>query len=82
MYLIPHRTQNSLAAQEEPLRDNPSSPVQRTPGPSVAGILLTGLVYGRAGLRDLFSSLRKWRVSLRWYTVAILTAPLFDMAED
>jgi len=45
-------------------------------GPSVAGILMTALVDGRAGLRELLSRLRRWRVGVRWYAVALLTAPL------
>jgi uncharacterized protein len=45
-------------------------------GPSVSGILLTGLVYGRAGFRDLFTKMTRWRVGARWYAVALLTAPL------
>src|SRR5215210_1083596 len=45
-------------------------------GPSVAGILLTGLVYGKAGLREFGSRLLRWRVGARWYAVALLTAPL------
>jgi len=45
-------------------------------GPCLAGILLTGLVYGRAGLRELLSRLLRWRVGARWYAVALLTAPL------
>ena len=45
-------------------------------GPPVAGILLTGLVHGRAGLHGLLSRLLRWRVGLRWYAVALLTAPL------
>ncbi|WP_166179225.1 CPBP family intramembrane glutamic endopeptidase [Rubrobacter tropicus] len=49
-------------------------------GPSVAGILLTGLVYGRAGLRDLLYRLLEWRVGARWYAVALLTAPLLATA--
>ena len=49
-------------------------------GPSVAGILLTGLLYGRAGLREFGSRLLKWRVGARWYAVALLTAPLSMMA--
>jgi len=48
-------------------------------GPSVAGILLTGLVQGRAGLRDLLSRLLRWRVGARWYAVAILAAPLLTL---
>ncbi|HSK83656.1 MAG TPA: CPBP family glutamic-type intramembrane protease [Rubrobacter sp.] len=45
-------------------------------GPSVAGIVLTGLVYGREGFRNLFARMRRWRVGARWYAVALLTAPL------
>jgi membrane protease YdiL (CAAX protease family) len=45
-------------------------------GPSVAGILLTGLTSGRDGFRKLLSQLLRWRVSARWYAVALLTAPL------
>src|SRR5829696_4674701 len=45
-------------------------------GPSAAGILLTALLYGRAGLRKFGSRLLKWRVGARWYAVALLTAPL------
>jgi len=45
-------------------------------GPSVAGILLTGLLYGRAGFRELRSRLLEWRVGARWYAVALFTAPL------
>jgi membrane protease YdiL (CAAX protease family) len=49
-------------------------------GPSVAGILLTGLVDGRAGLSEFRSRLLKWRVGVRWYAVALLTAPLLYVA--
>ena len=45
-------------------------------GPSVTGILMTGLVSGRAGLRELLSRLLRWRVGARWYAVAVLFAPL------
>lgn len=45
-------------------------------GPGVAGIILTGLIDGRAGLREFRSRLLKWRVGARWYAVALLTAPL------
>ncbi len=45
-------------------------------GPSVTGILLTALVYGRAGLREFVSRLLKWRVGASWYAVALLTAPV------
>lgn len=49
-------------------------------GPGVAGILLTAILGGRAGLRKFGSRLLKWRVGLRWYAVALLTAPLLTAA--
>ena len=49
-------------------------------GPTLAGIVLTGLAYGKAGLRDLLSRLLRWRVGVRWYAVALLTAPLTMLA--
>ncbi len=45
-------------------------------GPSIAGLLLTGLLDGRAGYRDLWLRLRTWRVGIRWYAIAILPAPI------
>jgi membrane protease YdiL (CAAX protease family) len=45
-------------------------------GPSVAGLVLIGLVHGRAGFRDLFTRMTRWRVGIRWYVVALLAAPL------
>jgi uncharacterized protein len=49
-------------------------------GPPVAGLLLTGLSDGKAGLRALLSRLLRWRVGARWYAVALLTAPLLMTA--
>ena len=49
-------------------------------GASVAGILMTGLVYGREGFRHLLTRITRWRVGARWYAVAILTAPLLVTA--
>jgi membrane protease YdiL (CAAX protease family) len=49
-------------------------------GPSVSGIVLTGLLDGRAGLSEFRSRLLKWRVGTRWYAVAFLTAPLLVTA--
>ena len=43
-------------------------------GPCVAGVLLTGIVDGRPGLRDLLARLRRWRVGWTWYVVALLPA--------
>lgn len=49
-------------------------------GPSIGGVLLTGFVYGRAGFDDLVARLVKWQVSIRWYAIAFLTAPLATIA--
>jgi membrane protease YdiL (CAAX protease family) len=49
-------------------------------GPSVAGLLLTGLVSGGAGFRELLSRLLTWQVGARWYAVAFLTAPVLAAA--
>jgi hypothetical protein len=59
---------------------NPFLYVAMVVGPSVAGILFTGLLYSRAGLREFGSRLLRWRVGARWYAVALLTAPLLMMA--
>jgi CAAX protease family protein len=45
-------------------------------GPSVAGVLATGIFLGKTGLRDLWLRLRKGRVGARWYAVALVTGPL------
>lgn len=45
-------------------------------GPSVAGIVATGLFRGKTGLRDFWLRLLKGRVDARWYAIALLTGPL------
>ncbi len=45
-------------------------------GPFVAGLLMTGQLYGRPGFRDLLARLLKWRVGAGWYAFALLTAPV------
>jgi len=49
-------------------------------GPSLSGLIMTGLVYGREGFHDLFSRLLRWRVEARWYVIALLFAPLLVTA--
>jgi len=58
---------------------NPLIYLAMVAGPSIAGLLLTGLVYGRAGLREFLSRMLRWRVGVRWYAIALLTAPLAMM---
>lgn len=45
-------------------------------GPAIAGLALTGAVDGRSGYRELASRLRRWRVGVRWWALAVLTGPL------
>lgn len=45
-------------------------------GPSIAGLAMTGLESGKDGYRELLRRLRDWRVSAKWYAVALFTAPL------
>jgi uncharacterized protein len=49
-------------------------------GPAVAGILMTAIVSGIEGLRAYRERLFRWRVPVRWYAVAFLTAPVVLVA--
>jgi len=49
-------------------------------GPSTSGLMLTALLQGRGGMRQLWSRLIHWRVNATWYAVALLTAPLILLA--
>ena len=44
-------------------------------GPSVSGIVMTRIVNGGEGLKELFARMRRWRVPARWYGV-LLTPPV------
>ena len=43
---------------------------------ALAGILVIALAFGWVGLREMRSRLLRWRVGVRWYAVALLTAPV------
>jgi membrane protease YdiL (CAAX protease family) len=58
----------------------PSMYVAMLAGPSLAGLFLTSVVSGRAGLRDLFARLFARRVPVRWYVAAFFGAPLLVTA--
>jgi membrane protease YdiL (CAAX protease family) len=49
-------------------------------GPSVAGVMMTGLVYGKAGLRDLLARLVRWRVGTKWWAASLLIGPVLVAA--
>ena len=41
-------------------------------GPSISDFMMTALIDGKAGLRELFSRMRRWRLDPRWYLVLLL----------
>ena len=68
---------DGLSGTSEPLEARmPFVYLAMLAGPSVSAILVTGLVGGGAGVRELLSRLLRWRAEVRWYVVALLTAPL------
>lgn len=69
-----------LGTGEVPARLMPFVYLATLLGPSVAGIVMIGMVDGKAGFSELQSRLLRWRVDTRWYTVALLTAPLLITA--
>lgn len=44
-------------------------------GPSLAGLLLTGIADGNPGLKRLVSSILKWNVNIKWYIAALFITP-------
>lgn len=49
-------------------------------GPSIAGLTMTSLLDGRAGLRNIRWQFLRWRVASGWYALALLTMPLLMLA--
>lgn len=45
-------------------------------GPSTSGLVLTAVLDGRNGLRELWLRIKHWQVRLPWYGVALLTVPV------
>jgi len=40
-------------------------------GPALAALVVTAVVWGRAGLRDLLARMVRWRMPLRWWAAAL-----------
>lgn len=49
-------------------------------GPASAGIILTALSEGKAGLRNLRLRMSKWKLPFKWYLVAVLVPPCLILA--
>jgi membrane protease YdiL (CAAX protease family) len=48
-------------------------------GPVLAAFIITAIVYGRVGVRDLWGRVLNWRVAPRWY-LTVLLLPLIVLA--
>jgi uncharacterized protein len=44
-------------------------------GPALAGIIMTGVIGGRAGVRDLQQRCKQWRAGWQWYLFILLGVP-------
>jgi uncharacterized protein len=64
------------ATSEQVARLFPMALLATLAGPSIAGLLLTGLIDGKHGFRELVSRLLRWRVGAGWYALALLTFPV------
>jgi uncharacterized protein len=49
-------------------------------GPSLAAIVLSVVLDGRAGVKELFGQVRRWRIALNWYAIALLLVPAVSAA--
>jgi membrane protease YdiL (CAAX protease family) len=48
-------------------------------GPSTAGIVMTVVVAGRPGLRELWTGVQRWRAPVGLWAVALLTSPIITV---
>ncbi len=61
----------------------PDIMVRTTPGdfgPLIAAIVMSGVVAGRAGVKQLLKRIVQWRVGLVWYAFALIGMPLLYIA--
>jgi uncharacterized protein len=54
----------------------PHGILENVVGSAVPAFIVTALVSGRAGVRDLARRSFRWRVPLRWYAISLLAPPL------
>ena len=46
-------------------------------GPGIAAVIVTAMIAGRAGVRELLGHFLRWRVGLQWYAVAFFLLAAF-----
>jgi membrane protease YdiL (CAAX protease family) len=49
-------------------------------GPTVAALILSGLLYGREGVVDLLKRIAHWRVGVGWYLFALFSTSIIGLA--
>lgn len=49
-------------------------------GPALAAVVVTALVWGRTGVRDLLAQMARWRMPLRWWAAALSPAAFLGVA--
>ena len=49
-------------------------------GPAVAAFVVTALVWGRAGVRDLLARMARWRMPLRWWAATLSPVAFLGVA--
>jgi membrane protease YdiL (CAAX protease family) len=58
-----------------PMPDPLHGSLENILGAAVPAVVVTAIVGGRAGVRDLVRRTLRWRVPLRWYAVSLLALP-------
>lgn len=48
-------------------------------GPSIAGVIMTLLIYGKEGMRDLSQRATRWRVGINWWIIALFLPGLLTL---
>jgi uncharacterized protein len=49
-------------------------------GPALAALVVTALVWGRAGVRDLLARMARWRMPLRWWAATLSPVAFLGVA--
>jgi uncharacterized protein len=49
-------------------------------GPAIAALVVTALVWGRAGVRDLLARMARWRMPLRWWAATLSPVAFLGVA--
>jgi hypothetical protein len=62
-----------------PGRSDAARVLENVLGSAVPAFIVTALVIGRTGVRDLALRSLRWRIPLRWYAISLLAPPLIFM---